>query len=274
MKKLYFLLFILALSVQLAIAQIPAKDFTVTDTDGGTHSLFFDYLDEGKTVVIDLFFVDCPPCNELAPLMEPLYQEWGAGSGEVQFLSLSPKDSDSNAKIEGYKQQHDLTFPGAGYQGNAPAAVRLYNNGTYGPFYGYPTLVVVAPDRSVQYDIWDNNSMINTVALLDVAIENTGAQKFVNATIDPTFDVHDASLFPNPAKTASTVTFTLEEKMKTEISVIDLKGKIIGQLYQETLPAGGHEISLPMQELPIGNYALRILTDKGGQVTIPFTRVD
>ncbi|MBL0295390.1 MAG: hypothetical protein IPQ04_14380 [Saprospiraceae bacterium] len=49
-------------------------------------------------------------------------------------------------------------------------------NGTFGPFQGTPTFVVIAPNRSLTFDI-RGTSPANTMELLNQAILNTGAIK-------------------------------------------------------------------------------------------------
>ncbi len=157
-------------------AQNIAPDFTVTLTDGQTKSLYKDYLDKGKTVVLKLFFVDCPPCRAHAPLYQDLYEEWGQGIGPVEFFHLSTSTFDLNQTVLAYDQANGHTFKAAGSDGGSLQAILPYRNGTFGPFQGTPTFVVIAPNRSLTFDI-RGTSPANTMELLNQAILNTGAIK-------------------------------------------------------------------------------------------------
>ena len=156
---------ILALSVKCQVA----KDFSFTDTHGVTHHLYDDYLDQGKAVLVEFFFVDCPPCNSFAPTLQSLYEAWGEGTQNVEFFTLSSKDWDSNMDVEGYEIQHGLTNPGAGEDGNAFYVYMLYKNGGYGPLLGSPFFMVIAPDGNVQWDV-DGIGNAGRYAALDEAL--------------------------------------------------------------------------------------------------------
>src|SRR6188474_978242 len=133
-----------------------APDFTVTDTDGQVHHLYADYLNQGKTVMIKIFFTTCPPCNSIAPLMEPFYQEWGAGNNDVEFFEMSDKTFDVNSLVEAYSQNYNETFPAISMQGGSIAAVQPYKSGQFGQWFGTPTFIVIAPNGSVQFDVSGN----------------------------------------------------------------------------------------------------------------------
>ncbi|HQU57944.1 MAG: redoxin family protein [Phaeodactylibacter sp.] len=173
MKALYTLLLVCCSWAGLK-SQPPAPDFTVTDSHGQQHHLYADYLNQGKTVVIELFFTYCPPCNAMAPLLEPFYQSWGGGNGDVEMISLSTKSDDSSADVAMFEAAYGHTFPGVGADGGSINASLPYRNGTYGLFFGTPTFIVIAPDGSVNYDVRGPNYQA-TIDSLDAAIAATGA---------------------------------------------------------------------------------------------------
>ncbi|MCB0649938.1 MAG: redoxin family protein [Saprospiraceae bacterium] len=175
MKKII----LITLAVVLVLktnAQPLAPDFTVVDSDGVTHKLYADYLNQGKTVVIDLFFTYCPPCIALAPYVEPLYESWGSGTGDVEFIALSIQNDDSSADVAQFKIDHNMAYPGVGVDGGAIPAVQPFYSGDWGPFEGVPTFVVIAPDGTVNFDPSGPNQTA-TIAAIEQAIRQTGARK-------------------------------------------------------------------------------------------------
>lgn len=160
------------------IAQPLAPDFTVTDSDGVEHQLYQDYLNQGKTVVIDLFFTYCPPCIALAPTLEAFYESWGGGAGDVEFIGLSIMNDDFNSDCAQFKIDHDVSYPMVGIDGGAIPAVQPYYSGDWGPFEGVPTFVVIHPDGTVDFDpsngVYDGPGV---TGLLEEAIRESGARK-------------------------------------------------------------------------------------------------
>jgi thiol-disulfide isomerase/thioredoxin len=143
-------------------------NFTVTDSGGNIHRLYEDYLDQGKTVVLKFFFTTCPPCNAIAPQWQQKYVAWGSGLHDVQFIEPTTITSDNNSKVSAYKTMHGLTLPSISHEGNAPAIVDPFKAGTYGGWFGTPSFVVIAPNKSIQFPVSFSN--------LDAAIAATGAQ--------------------------------------------------------------------------------------------------
>ncbi len=156
LKKLLFFAFFAANSHLFAA---PAPDFTITDSDGNVRHLYSDYINQGKVVVLEIFFINCPPCNTHAPYWKALYDSIKVQyPGQVEFILLSDKSADNNAAVAQYKVSKSLSMPAAGSNGGSLDAVQPYKSGLFGPFYGTPTFVIIAPGTGeVTFDIRGND---------------------------------------------------------------------------------------------------------------------
>lgn len=170
MRKILFFPAFLAVGLRLFAA--PAPDFTITDSDGNVRQLYADYVNQGKVVVLDIFFINCPPCNTHAPYWQSLYTNIKAQyPGQVEFLMLSDKSADNNAAVAQYKTTKGLTMPAAGSNGGSLTAVQPYKNNQFGTFYGTPTFIIVEPGTGeVLFDV-RGNSAPETMALLNQEID-------------------------------------------------------------------------------------------------------
>lgn len=175
MNTTYLPILILVLLPLFGNAQL-APNFTVTSSDNEEIRLYEDLLDQNKTVVLKFFFTSCPPCRGISPFVEDLYQEWGAGDHDVEFISVSILGSDDNADVAQFKMDYGTTFPGVGSDGGASPVSDTYRDGTFGNFQATPTFVVIAPDRTVQFDPF-GSGFAGIIAAVDAAIANTGATK-------------------------------------------------------------------------------------------------
>ncbi|MEO5905491.1 MAG: TlpA disulfide reductase family protein [Saprospiraceae bacterium] len=218
----YFLLLLL-IPFHSALSGQTAPNFTVTDSWGNTHRLYEDYLDKGTTVVLKIFYVACPPCNSIAPHLEPLYQQWGGGEGDVEFIELSIQEGDSDAEVNAYKTNHQTTYPAAGGDGNSVPATTPYTTGVFGLWTGTPTFVVIAPDGTLDYDVY-GFGIDGTIEAIDTAIAATGAQGLQTGIIDPI-------LFSKVKLTSTLVSeelvFDIKEEGHYVIDVLNSAGQLI-----------------------------------------------
>ncbi|MCC6460069.1 MAG: redoxin domain-containing protein [Saprospiraceae bacterium] len=169
LRKLFFSA---SLAVSLSVSATPAPDFTITDSDGNVRHLYADYLNQGKVVVLEFFFINCPPCAGYAPYWENLYSSIKTQyPGKVEFMMLSNKSGDTNAGVAQYKLAKALTMPAAGANGGSLAAVAPYESGQFGPFYGTPTFIVIEPGTGeVRFDVRANDP-ISTMSQLRQQVE-------------------------------------------------------------------------------------------------------
>ncbi len=84
-------------------------DFTYQDIEGNTHHLQ-SYLDEGKTVVIDVFTTWCTICEASIPGMEELYSTLGQG-GDGSLVVLSFERDANTSDEEGWAANFNVETP-------------------------------------------------------------------------------------------------------------------------------------------------------------------
>ncbi len=169
----------------------PAPNFTVMSSPTESHRLYEDFLNQGKTVVLELFFVDCPSCNSFAPFMSGLYDEWGHGQEDVAFIALDVKDTDNFMDVAAFQMRHGHDWLGISHEGESIEASLPYRDGTYGLYLGTPTIVVIAPDGTVNFNPNGTNRDSLGFMQLDSAIIATGAQHDIsfNSVPEPLEDI-------------------------------------------------------------------------------------
>jgi len=174
MLKVKLLLFFMLLTIFCSAQEDIMPDFTVTDTDDAKHVLYADYLDNGYTVVIKLFFVGCPPCSAIAPEVQDLYELWGEGEYDVQFFEMSTRSGDSDNEIENYLSGLDVTIPAVGFDGGGIDAIEPLLDADFGSYYGTPGFAVIDSLGEVTY--FKSTSKVEEVheAILDTGAEGPG----------------------------------------------------------------------------------------------------
>src|SRR5262245_35236342 len=118
---------IFGIQVVAGLAQVgnPAPNFTVTDTHGDTHQLY-EYLEDGKVVVLDFFYTTCIPCQYYSPQVNAAYEKYGCNTANVFFMSIDYNDT--NAEVIAYDEEYNIKFPSvSGLNGGGNSVVNLYN---------------------------------------------------------------------------------------------------------------------------------------------------
>jgi thiol-disulfide isomerase/thioredoxin len=173
MRTLYktFILCLSLASVNAQTSLTTAVDFTVTDVHGNTHNLF-NYLDNGKHVIIDFFFTTCGACQASVPTLNQAYTDYGCNLGEVIFIALDQGDTDS--EVIQYENDFGGLIPSvSGNNGGGNAVIANYG------ISAYPTVVLIAPNRTIlEQDIYPVNDI--TTALPNASINMASCETIIS----------------------------------------------------------------------------------------------
>lgn len=82
-------------------------EFSVTDTDGTTHTLS-ELLKTNKAVVLNLWYTTCGPCQAEFPFLQEAFDQYGEG---IALLGLNSYANDNEAAVATFKAENGLSFP-------------------------------------------------------------------------------------------------------------------------------------------------------------------
>ena len=161
MKKTLLLLIGLFLGFGVK-AQCPltqAVDFTATDVHG-TEVHLFDILDGGQYVLIDFFFTTCNPCQQATPKVVESYYAMGCNQHDVFYMEIATGDSD--AACLNWVSNYGVEYPTISGAAGGTSICGQY------AIDAYPTLILIAPDRSIViHDLWPISNAQTVIAALE-----------------------------------------------------------------------------------------------------------
>lgn len=273
MKRTLLALF-MTLSISWANAQIQGytvgqtvANFTMTDTDGNTHTLY-NYTAAGKYVMLDFFFVTCPPCQQTTPVFNQLHDKYGCNSGDLICLSVNT-GQDNNAAVDQFEVTYGGTFshsPAVSGDGGSGTVDGVFNPAAY------PTYCLIGPDNKlVSADIWPINTVADFEAAFPVGSGITAMACTVGMTTpEPGSENLLVDVYPNPAGSVANIKFTSNESFASlAIEVVDLTGRVVLTQQQGTV-TGTNLFALDVNALLAGSYLIRMKTSEAVIATKPF----
>lgn len=267
MKKLRNTFFIFALSVSMAFSQT-VPDFTMVDTHGETHQLYADYLDQGKTVVFEFFWVNCPLCQNLAPHMQDLYIDWGEGQHDVEFFAITIMTGDNDAKVQNYDNQYGITYPSISAEGGAAEVFAPFKDDDFGFYEGTPSVAVISPDSTVIFDIFGGVPSY-IIPAVETQIIDSGAThpSEITSVDEPMETFEELIVSPNPARDFASISFNLNEPAEVNIQVINMIGQTVINAFEGNKFPGFHQVEIDAQRLHPGTYFIRMTANDVIQTT-------
>ncbi|MBN1340888.1 MAG: redoxin domain-containing protein [Bacteroidales bacterium] len=250
MKKIVLILLV-QLSLTFSFSQTTldtAVNFTVKDIHGQMLTLF-DILDNDKYVVIDFFSVACGTCQTYAPDMAEAYEAFGCNQGNVFFLGIDK--GNWNEDVIYFNNEYGIEYSSvSGMEGNGNEVHWTYD------IQGTPSVVVIAPDRSIAvHQVYPPaaNNLINSI---------TGAggvqQSCTTGLYENEMTAGDFSYYPNPVKEKLNCSVQAQKGMILHVEVIDLLGKTVATSEEYESREGANVIPVSLTEVKNGMYIAQV----------------
>ena len=236
-----------------------AVDFTVTDLDGNSHTLF-SLLNSGQHVCIDFFFTTCGPCQQTVPFFEETFVNYGCNTADVFFISIDVGNTDAEclAYVNTYMGGPSALPVVSGVEGCGDAVISAYGIGAF------PTYILIAPNHSIiEQDMWPVSSAASFTTYFN---SHSLPQQSCASSITETADMNNTRVYPNPASDVLTVTSDFKI---ISYNIYDNTGRLVSQRVLDQ-PAVQHTIDVA--EFTAGSYMIETQTENGGS-RVKFNRL-
>ena len=159
LQTMKHLLFIFFITIQFsAVGQLAngsiAPDFTLTDYYGNTHNLH-SYLNDGKTVFVEIFAAHCPSCwgYHQTNRLKNMYNLYGPdGTNEIMILALEHDPYNDSLAFTG---NHDPWVTAGNWLAGTPYPIFNVEGADRSVFADYnvtyyPVIYKICPDKIVE----------------------------------------------------------------------------------------------------------------------------
>lgn len=242
--KITSLLFCLLLIVGTSLAQ-NATNFTSNDCSGTSHDLFTE-LDAGKVIVL-VWVMPCSGCISPATTAYTTVQNFQTSNpNKVYYYLIDDYANTTCSALNTWANNLGIN-QNAWSSRFVNSAIDMLDYGST----GMPKIVVVGgPNHLVYYNV--NNSVSQTALqnAISTALSSTGIQEEVKDL--------EINLFPNPVSENAYIQLSLSKSTDLQITLVDLQGKQLKEIYSGFMSAGKNELTFSTVEFPSNKYLLQI----------------
>lgn len=258
MKKALLASLVSAGMLASASAQTVAMDWTRTDCNGNTHTLFSE-LDSGYCIILEFVMVpSCTPCYTAAGHLADIRDQLEAAyPGRVRLYSIAYNNTYTCSNMQTWESNHGLTPDAMFIQGSTEVSY-------YGGM-GMPTIAVVGTaNHSVFYKKqgFNTNDTANIRSALVQALSggSTGTTELSAADFS-------ISIAPNPASDNLTIALTAPNSGQVTVELMSVTGSKVSHVYAGPV-SGTKAIGLSLEGLAPGLYLLVARTEDASRTMI------
>jgi len=118
----------------------------------------------------------------------------------------------------------------------------------------------------VYADVNTNHLNVTNTPAPPKPVQEVPAPPLVTSTQDIVPDLFLLSAYPNPTNSEMTINYALTEKGSVKIRLVDLSGRLVGELFERRLLKGNYVLRFNMEGLTNGVYFVQFETEQGVQV--------
>ncbi len=266
LQKISVFLFIALLSVNVSGQATIDKpvDFTVFDTDGNEHHLF-DYLTEGKYVLLDFSFPNCSTCQLGIKQMNKAYEQYGCNRGDIVFIGITR--GNSAQEIRKAAQKSGILYPMV-HMGKKNKIADLYG------ITAFPTVLLIAPNKTfVDSDIYPVNQLNLTQAIRQKAgIKNNFSACSSSNNHRTVPNSIQLNIYPNPMITGTTFSIEISKAQPVQIRILNILGQKIATPVDDYLQKSTEKY-FEFKNLKPGLYLVQLVVDGSVISTQRFSKI-
>lgn len=245
-------LFLMAFS---GFAQTTAMDFQGVDCNGNMQHLFAD-LDAGNAVILEFFMNNCSPCVTAGSKLEAMKSDLLAEfPGKIKSYAFGFNNTYSCTTVANWVNNNGFTSS----PNDSGATQVAYYGGM-----GMPTIVILGGGtaHTVLGSPYIGFSTSDTIAMAADIRTFLSPATGMQVQIDP---LKMVSFFPNPSQDLFHLNVRVLTAGNLSIALLDLTGKQVRLLCDETVGAGTFTQSYSTSTLASGSYILNV--NSNGNVT-------
>lgn len=249
MKKLFSFvmlnfLFCIALNAQTAV------DFTANDCNSTSHNLFTE-LNNGKVIVL-VWVMPCSACISDAKAAYDAAQSFATSNpGKVLYWLSDDNGGSSCSSLNNWATTNSIG-PNMTVFGNSGNTIKESDYGGS----AMPHVVVIGGTNHHVFINLMNGSNDGTAITAAIASALAAGVNDVPA-------VNNLSVYPNPTSNNINISFTMPQTSDVQVDVLDFMGKLVKSFNYKQL-SGTQTLPINFNNnLPEGNYLLRIKTNQG-----------
>jgi hypothetical protein len=262
MKKILLSLSLVCTAAATVSAQATATNFTATDCNSISHTLFNE-LDNGKVVVL-AWVMPCGSCIAGAKGAWDAAQSFATSNpGKVIYYMADDLGNASCATLNSWATTNSIGPANLAVFSNAGKPIDEANYGGT----GMPHIVVMAgTDHKIYF-----NEFNGAATGIMTAINNALVAVGIN---DASILNNNVKVYPNPATKNISVAYTLEKSSDVTMTIYNLTGAAVKSVSYVKQNAGKHEASIDFENsLANGTYMLKLTAGSNSKM-LQFTVAD